>query len=561
MLNARVGGQGLSRLGVAIAAFIAIATLSLATGCNRELLSFGGSDEKVPRMIGSVAGHYGLEPLEVLGYGIVTGLQGHGGNIPPGPARTAALQQMTQQKVDKPAEYLATKDAAVVIVRGKIPPGARQGDSFDIDVQCLDEDKQTTNLRGGFLLMCGLRDVADVSQLSKYSQDAGPNFRTGNEWGIANGPVVVGLGSGAESRRGRVMGGGKAKKERQLALLIRNDFALKGADTAARVGNAIDDRYRVQPSGNFLRIADAKRPDYIALRVPDQYRHNLPRFLAVIDRIPFEAGGAERILWQRQCAEDLLDPEKCFEAAVCLEALGAESRETLLKAKGHTSVKVRFAAAEAMAYLGQSEMADVLAEIARTTPELRPYALTALSVVDDSTCTSRLRELLACESVEVRCGAFAALRTAYPSDRALNPLPTQDAGFTMYQVAPQSPRLVHITSSGRPEVVLFGESIQLVPPFSLSAGPDLIVTAQEGETECTITLLSGVDTKTEKQRCSLNLSDLIQRCTAMGGSYPDVVDLLRQAADGHNLDAKFVVDGLPRIIPWSQLAKAELPVQ
>ena len=110
--------------------------------------------------------------------------------------------------------------------------------------------------------------------------------------------------------------------------------------------------------------------------------------------------------------------------------------------------------------------------------------------------------------------------------------------------------MVHVCSSGKPEVVLFGDGVTLLPPFSLTAGPDLIVTAREGQQECTLTLTE-MGGKPKKQRCSLKLADVLVRCTQMGGTYPDVVDLLRQAADGKNLDAKFVVDGLPRVVPWN----------
>src|SRR4029079_7102107 len=93
-------------------------------------------------------------------------------------AGAAALGMLTQQQVDKPAEYLASGDAAIVLVRAKVPAGARPGDTFDVDVECLSEDKDTKSLRGVILLACTLRDVADVSQLSKFSQDKAPKLKS-----------------------------------------------------------------------------------------------------------------------------------------------------------------------------------------------------------------------------------------------------------------------------------------------------------------------------------------------------------------------------------------------
>ena len=66
-----------------------------------------------------------------------------------------------------PTEFLASKDAAVVLVTCKVAAGARPGDFYDVEVRCLDEDRQTTSLRGGFLMLSSLKDVADISQLSE----------------------------------------------------------------------------------------------------------------------------------------------------------------------------------------------------------------------------------------------------------------------------------------------------------------------------------------------------------------------------------------------------------
>ena len=108
--------------------------------------------------------------------------------------------------------------------------------------------------------------------------------------------------------------------------------------------------------------------------------------------------------------------------------------------------------------------------------------------------------------------------------------------------------------------MLFGKGHVLQTPFSLTVGPELVVAAREGETECTISMTESGG-KVTRRRCSCKLSEVLARCTEMGASYADVVDLLRQASSGHNLNSKLVVDGMPRVIPWADLARAEYPVQ
>jgi len=543
-----------------LAACAAMMAVTLTTvGCNKEILHLPSTEEKTPKLIGSTASPYGLEALEVMGYGVIVGLQGTGGNVPQGAARSAALGMLTQQKMDKPTEFLASKDAAVVLVTCKIAAGARPGDHFDVDIRCLDEDRQTTSLRGGFLLLSSLKDVADISQLSEKGRDGGPNYRTGLEWVIANGPVMVTDSKESEHRKGRIVAGGRLKKERPLALVIHSEFTKK-AQQAMLLSNAIDERFRVQSSGSFAKIADAKNSESITLRVPDQYKLNVARFIEVVNRIPHEAASAERLIWQRRCAEDLINPEKCFEAAIRLEALGGEVRDQLAKGCRHENIKVRFASAEALAYLGVAgSAADTLAEVAQTSPELRPYALTALAVVDDSACAARLRELMCCDSMETRYGAFVALRTSHPGDTSMKIYRAKEAACCIYEVAPQSKPLVHLSTTGKPEVVLFGKGHAMLAPFSLTAGPELIITAREGETECTISMTE-VGGKVTKRRCSCELGEVLARCTEMGASYADLVDLLRQASNGHNLSAKLVIDGMPRLISWAELSRLNISV-
>jgi flagellar basal body P-ring protein FlgI len=526
-------------------------------GCNKEIIKLTKDDDKhIPKTVGSVATPFGLEPLSVMGYGVIGALPGTGGNVPTGSARSAAMRLLTRQMDDVPG-FLASKEAAVVLVRALVPAGCKPGDQFDVEVQCLDEDRQTTSLRGGYLLACSLTDVADVSQLSQYGKDKGPNYRAGQEWASAHGPILTGIGAETDPRKGRILSGGKAKKERQLALLIKGEQA-KTAETAAQIGRVVDDRFRVQSSGNFVRIADAKRPDYVSLRVPDAYKHNLQRYLDVLERIPLEPDSAVRVAWQRRCAAELYDPHKCFEVALRLEALGAETEEILHKACQHANPNVRFVAAEALAYMDRPTSADTLAQIALTFPQMRPYALGALAVVDDSACISRLRELMASPSVETRCGAFVALRTGHPQD--VKTAAGKDCGFAVFQVAPQSQSLIHVATTGKPEIVLFGSSQELIPPFSLAVGPELVLTARDGQKECTLTRTEPGG-KTEKQQSPLQLNEVINRSAQMGASYADVVDMLRQAFNGKNLSGQFVVDGLPRVIPWADLSRIDDPLQ
>jgi hypothetical protein len=59
-----------------------------------------------------------------------------------------------------------------------------------------------------------------------------------------------------------------------------------------------------------------------------------------------------------------------------------------------------------------------------------------------------------------------------------------------------------------------------------------------------------------RKQCSLKLSDVLRRLGEMGGTYPEVVDLLRRADSCHCLSCRLAVDALPEAASVYQLARA-----
>src|SRR5262249_18268867 len=112
-------------------------------------------------------------------------------------------------------------------------------------------------------------------------------------------------------------------------------------------------------SGIEVRIAHTADNKSVTLRVPPQYRNNLPRFLRVVRFMPLSdandstptEGDANPPSRQR-LADALLDPSRTIVAAIRLEALGQPSIPTLKAGLKSAHPLVRFASAEALAYLG-----------------------------------------------------------------------------------------------------------------------------------------------------------------------------------------------------------------
>jgi hypothetical protein len=354
-------------------------------------------------------------------------------------------------------------------------------------------------------------------------------------------------------------------------------LVLNGDQQYARLTSGIADRINEtfqgsypDASGNGLAVAHDKAVVY--LNVPEQYRHNQPRFLRVVrlmplreplDRLrgslPTGAGASGPVAvgagspYRRKLEQDLLDPEKTITAALRLEALGTDSIPALKQGLENEHVLVRFASAEALAYLGSPSCGEELAKLVEQQPLLRAFSLTALASLNEAVSHVKLTELLRSRSAEARYGAFRALRALDENDAAVQGEHLNES-FWLHRVEPQSPALVHVSSSRRPEILLFGEEPRLVPPFSLLAH-EFTLTAGEDDTKCTLSRIALKHGRSRHQ-CSLKLQDVLRTMAAMGATYADVVELLGQMDKCRTLTCRVAVDALPQATSVYDLAKS-----
>jgi hypothetical protein len=169
---------------------------------------------------------------------------------------------------------------------------------------------------------------------------------------------------------------------------------------------------------------------------------------------------------------------------------------------------------------------------------------------------SKLEELLGAKEPELRYGAFRALREADPNTDAVRGTWAGRA-YVIHEVRTGGSSLVHLLTEGRSEFVLFGEAPKLLPPFSLTAGPNITVTARAGDTVATVSRFSpksGADPI--PVQCSLAVADILRTMADLGGTYPDAADLLDKARESKALSCRLVKDALPQAVPIKRLAVA-----
>jgi hypothetical protein len=544
------------------------------------------------RTIGDVTEVGNAGPLRVDGVGLVTGLDGTG-VTKRDEFRAMLEKELRQRKIQNVGKLLDSPDNALVLITALIPPGARKGEPIDIQVS-LPQGSPCISLRGGYLQPAVLRNYEMTKNLNP-EYDGGNRLLQGHKFAVAKGPLVVGFGNPGDVQAlklGHVWEGGVNLEERPY------HFELKKDDRSAKAANAIasrinlkfphdprkqeavhrnrhlllldevtqqvNDTFEKTPvAGDRGELAKPLSVAVINVRVPHAYRYNPMRYLLVARNIPLAEEPEVQARYRKRLQEMLADPQHALRAAIRLEALGKESIPALKQGLDSDKAFVRYAAAEALVYLGDPAGVEAVAQGAKDEPNLRAYALIALASLDEGICRTKLQELLHTEDVELRAGAFQALRLAYGemarNDReleaALGKLGGEALGsFWIYRVAPNGPKAVNFATSKRPEIILFGNDVALATPVSVRAGEEFVISAEVGDQRCFVSRI-GVGRQQRKQ-CSLKLDDVLRSLVDLGGQYTDAVDLLRNLDERRGLNCT-----VQRLTPPQAVSLEELMAQ
>lgn len=187
----------------------------------------------VPVRIKDLADFDGVRGNDLVGYGLVVGLDGSGDGMRNAPFTEEMLAGLLERLgVNVTDDALRSKNVAAVIVTATLPPFARSGSRIDVNVSAIGDAK---SLLGGTLVMTPMK-AAD-----------------GNIYAVAQGSIIAG-GASAEGDAARVVEGvpttGSIPVGARVEREVEFDFAgidniriaLRNADftTATRVEDAIN---------------------------------------------------------------------------------------------------------------------------------------------------------------------------------------------------------------------------------------------------------------------------------------------------------------------------------
>jgi len=533
LLHSRFG----HRLGSVL---IGLALAGVACGCAGPAIRSQSPElealaevESATQLVGDYTSPWGLGNQRIERAALVTGLADSGSDPPPDPRRQMLLEEMQARGVIEPNRLLASRSTALVWVRGNLHPGIRKGDRFDVLVE-VPPSHDTVSLAGGYLMETRLVEMAVL----------GNRIRDGHTLGMAEGsllvdPVSSGTQDSVATLRGRVPGGGVALTSRPIGLSINPEHRSVGL--SKRIGDCINRRFHAMLRGVKRGVATPKTDRFIELEIPAAYRNNLARYISVVRSLPIAEPAGNRHARLELLARQLADPVTAPRAALRLEAIGKEGIGVLREGLESNDAEVRFVAAEALAYLGESLAAATLAEAASDLRSARPKALAALAIIDDANGIDALRSLLGSRSAETRYGAFRGLAMIDPRLPDIRGEPLEDVCQFHVLDVPGEP-LIHATRAARAEIVLFGTSHPVKDGLRVEAGPAIVVVVTGDEATVSCFRPGEPD---QQQTVAPRVEPILRTIVEFGGGYPDLVQFLQQATAQRKLDSRLAFDAIP----------------
>ena len=235
-----------------------------------------------PARIKDIVDIEGVRDNQLVGYGLVVGLNGTGDRLNNSPFTRQSLTAMLERMgVNTRGETLRTANVAAVMVTANLPPFATQGTRIDVTVSAMGD---ASSLQGGTLLVTPLLGA------------------DGEAYAIAQGPVLIN-GFSAEGdaasvvsgvpTTGLVSSGGLIEREINFALGAQHSvrLALKNPDltTSRRIALAINDLIG-------LPVAIPTDPANVRVSLPEHFNGNIVDLLTDIEQLVVQTDQVARIV-------------------------------------------------------------------------------------------------------------------------------------------------------------------------------------------------------------------------------------------------------------------------
>jgi flagellar P-ring protein precursor FlgI len=267
--------------------------------------------------IKEIASLEGVRDNQLIGYGLIVGLNGTGDKRQTVFSLQALTNILQRMGVTVNPTAITVRNMAAVMITATLPPFAQPGTRIDITAAAVGD---ASNLQGGMLLLTALK---------------GPD---GETYAAAQGNVLTGgfsAGRGGNSQTvnhptvGKIPAGAIVEKSPPSVPLGRTlKLQLHQADftTAARIAETLNRHF----SAGGAAIAHAENSAVIALELPETYKSRDVEFVAEMESLTVETDRREKIVMNEKTGTIVLGKDvRITPVAILHGSLNVEVRTTL----------------------------------------------------------------------------------------------------------------------------------------------------------------------------------------------------------------------------------------
>jgi flagellar P-ring protein precursor FlgI len=223
----------------------------------------------------------GMRDNQLIGYGLVVGLNGTGDSIQISFAISSLAAFLRRSGVNIDPSTVQVKNTAAVVVTANLPPFAKNGQRLDVIVSSIGD---ASNLQGGTVLMTPLKGGdGQVYAVAQGPISIGGYTATGGGTSVTkNHPTAGTVPDGALVER---ISPTKLEGRQIINLVLDNpDFT-----TSRRIETVINLCFK-------NKVALATDSTGVTIKVPQNYRSDLAGFLAEIERLPIHPDQRARVI-------------------------------------------------------------------------------------------------------------------------------------------------------------------------------------------------------------------------------------------------------------------------
>lgn len=510
-----------------------------------------------------------VEPYRVSNFGLVVLKKPTGDAVNmPNNVREFMLREMQKRRFGSwnqpgfenlsPETVLRDPRMAVVRVDCFIPPGASPGQRIDAYVTAL-PDSNTTSLAGGMLYTADLfENGANV-----LSPGTGIDALANAHGYIFVNPAYAldATPDSATERRaltsGTILNGGRVNQPRPIGLRILS--------AEARISRMTEQRIALLFGGSVAGggLATAKDEGQVFVRTPEKYKGDWEHLAGVVLHTFYNASGAFVAAKAKQLAEVAQRPDSAdvlLDVSYAIEALGKSAVPHVESLMYHARPDVAYAAARAVAWIGDGAAEAALAAMAKDPNN--PFRISAVETLAALPTTPSinmaLRDLINAPDALVRIEAYKGLVNNDGSAVFSKPIGDK---FFLDIIESSGPPLIYASRTGNARIAFIGSTARLATPAFFTAMNDELSISDDATNKQLLSIFYRGNRGASVQM--LSTPDLAEIVARLGGegmagqprfdfSYGEIVALLGKLSDDKRLvsgdrtkPASFVLQSAP----------------